>query len=211
MLKVSAQRIVSALFVCLVVCEDYAAAVEYERDKAAPNGIERMWDDGTEGSDRTESNYPGGVLFHCAQGKDRTGILAMLLTFALYGDSVAVEERAVREYAASESLLLEKGINDYKNDDGKSNSRSDDDKIRLSRSLQLAEQKAEIKNDLNKGQNLADIKSLKGSPPEALRDTLARLRESYGGSILGYLDDIGFTSNYRKRLRLTAKKVDVNR
>ena len=48
--------------------------------------------------------------------------------------------------------------------------------------------------------------SLKGSPPQALKDTLARVRIKYGGSILGYLDHIGFTKDYRKRLQITAEK-----
>ena len=58
----------------------------------------------------------------------------------------------------------------------------------------------------NKNKNLGEIQSLKGSPPQALKDTLARVRIKYGGSILGYLDHIGFTKDYRRRLQITAEK-----
>ena len=43
----------------------------------------------------------GGVLIHCQQGKDRTGVLAALLQHAA-GD---LEQEIVSGYAASEALL----------------------------------------------------------------------------------------------------------
>lgn len=46
----------------------------------------------------------GGVLFHCAQGKDRTGVLAALLQHAV-GDS---EAQIIADYAMSEVLLKQR-------------------------------------------------------------------------------------------------------
>ena len=305
MLEVSARRIASALFLCLVICEDHVANLE----KTKANEIEeqirkekkiliemqmqleknKVNDEVQLGSleeiiiepelqvesleDRTlqkdegkdvekiivstiDRTYSGGILFHCAQGKDRTGILAMLLTFSLYGDSPAVEEKAAREYGVSEELLVlgrekmavreraeererrkkMKMYNDSDSDsdndsdsvyidDNDDNGDSDSDRNRNSVSNSVInrgtstvvtdqlleedinESKKKKKNsNENKNKNLGEIQSLKGSPPQALKDTLARVRIKYGGSILGYLDHIGFTKDYRKRLQITAEK-----
>mmetsp|Transcript_20260 Transcript_20260/g.19577 ORF Transcript_20260/g.19577 Transcript_20260/m.19577 type:complete len:589 (+) Transcript_20260:317-2083(+) len=204
MLEVSAQRIASALFLCLVVCEDYASSVLKLDSNEVEIEKKSLIDE------RTGSTYAGGVLFHCAQGKDRTGILAMLLTFALYGDTPEVEERAVREYAASAALL--KGVYEGYGDSEAHMSTENDlstetNAIPLSKSLQKQEEQR-IKQELeSKSNNLSDIGSLKGSPPQALTDTIKRIRDRYGGSVLGYLDYIGFTEEYRERLQRTAETV----
>ena len=288
MLEVSASRIASALFLCLVVCEDHVAwlekegerkrKVEVEREKEVMRvreeeersekigGTKMTMEGSGEGrvdgkgigstdrvststySDVSTSTYSGGVLFHCAQGKDRTGILAMLLTFSLYGDEDWVEERAVREYSVSERLLEigrerekrerrererrereerrergERGEGDDDDDDddddydGDFDSDSDSDSNTDSKNTENTENTETIddknnknnknrQNNLDKNTNLGEIQSLKGSPPKALRDTLSRVRSRYGGSILGYLDHIGFNRDYRKRLQIAAEK-----
>ena len=300
MLEVSARRIASALFLCLVVCEDHVAHLEkkeageieeqrriekererereivlgkekenekksvdlYEIDKSSEGSVresntdnnlnndEKKLDNGVASTD--DVTYSGGILFHCAQGKDRTGILAMLLTFSLYGDTPAVEERAAREYGVSEELLVRgrekeverarermrerKKIKSIGNDDdddddeehfdfdsnsnsnSNNNSNNNDMGIKTTNiekrkrneinSLKNSQKSSNNKKDesKNKNKNLGEIQSLKGSPPKALKDTLTRVRAKYGGSILGYLDHIGFTKDYRKRLQITAEK-----
>ena len=310
MLEVSARRIASALFLCLVICEDHVANLEKTKaeeieeqirkekkiliemqmqleknkvkDEAQLGSLEEITikpefqaeslEDKTllkdEGKDvekiivsTIDRTYSGGILFHCAQGKDRTGILAMLLTFSLYGDSPAVEEKAAREYGVSEELLvlgrekmavreraeererrrkmkmysdsdsdsdndndsdsdsvyIDNNDNNDDNDDSDSDRNSVSDNVVNSRTSTVAtdqvleedinQSKKKKKNsNENKNKNLGEIQSLKGSPPQALKDTLARVRIKYGGSILGYLDHIGFTKDYRRRLQITAEK-----
>ena len=53
----------------------------------------------------------GGVLIHCAQGKDRTGILAALLQHAA-GD---LQQDIVSSYALSERLLADRPSSDDAN------------------------------------------------------------------------------------------------
>ena len=270
MLEVSSRRIASALFLCLVVCEDHVAQLEREAEREMKEMevereriavVEQV--SGSEGESKsivhtsggsdsgsaggggnsvsTDSTYSGGILFHCAQGKDRTGILSMLLTFSLYGDSQLVEERAVREYAVSEGLLsvgrererkrkweIERekerelrgsssdsdidvynhsnSENNEKYDDSNktSNNNNDNDSNKDSNSNPNPKKNSEKNSEKNT--NLGEIQSLKGSPPEALRGTLDRVRNRYGGSVLGYLDHIGFTKDYRRRLQITAEK-----
>ena len=285
MLEVSARRIASALFLCLVICEDHVANLEKEKarkdeeqirkekeimketqmqkdkeitrdevefgssesqnDRSVPNDegkkVEKI------SVSTTDVTYSGGILFHCAQGKDRTGILAMLLTFCLYGDTPVVEEKAAREYGVSEGLLvlgrekmalrvraeererrrrLKMSIDIDSDSDSDSDeydelfdsdSLSDSSSI-INRTTSTIVKDENIEEDINqskknkknsndnKNKNLGEIQSLKGSPPQALKDTLARVRIKYGGSILGYLDHIGFTKDYRRRLQITAEK-----
>lgn len=152
--------------------------------------------------------FPGGLLFHCAQGKDRTGILSMLLCFALYGDSPEVEERAVAEYAASEALLRRGQQADDNGDvsstsDGLGSGEVSDGSASSSRKEGSSNRK-EVSNS-NSNANLGEIQSLKGSPPKALRDTLDRMRTRHGG-VLGYLDSIGFNKDFRKRFKVAVAR-----
>jgi hypothetical protein len=63
------------------------------------------------------------------------------------------------------------------------------------------------KKDGERVKNLADMESMRGSPPAAMRDTIRILRENYGGSVLGYLDAIGFNAEYRKRLQRASNMI----
>ena len=124
MLEVSAKRVAGAMFVVLLVCEEYCSGLEAGNGKGKGNGsgdtddkiaaggsgIERPNDHTSDSGSVVAGSTgaaveSGAVVFHCAQGKDRTGLLAVLLTVALYGDSKETEARMVREYAASERLL----------------------------------------------------------------------------------------------------------
>ena len=155
--------------------------------------------------------FPGGLLFHCAQGKDRTGILSMLLCFALYGESPEVEERAVAEYAASEALLRRGQQADDNGDvsstsDGLSSGEISDGSASSSGKEGSSSRKEGSSNsNSNSNTNLGEIQSLKGSPPKALRDTLDRMRTRHGG-VLGYLDSIGFNKDFRRRFKVAVAR-----
>ena len=148
--------------------------------------------------------FPGGLLFHCAQGKDRTGILSMLLCFALYGDSPEVEERAVAEYAASE-VLLRRGRQGDDNEDISSTSDGLGSGEVSDGSASSSKKEGSSRKEGNSNNNLGEIQSLKGSPPKALRDTLNRMRTRHGG-VLGYLDSIGFNKDFRKRFKVAVAR-----
>jgi Tyrosine phosphatase family len=210
-MEVSSRRIASALFLCLVVSEDHVAHLERERERAieASTASDAM-------GPVTPSDTPvygGGLLFHCAQGKDRTGILSMLLSFCLYGDSPAVEERVVREYAASEELLR-RGRGGWRS--GVELGDSQDSSVGIldgngngsggSNTETNSKSKNKNKNKSKEGNaNLGEIQSLKGSPPQAICDTLIRVRSRYGG-VLSYLDQIGFNREYRSRLQVASER-----
>jgi hypothetical protein len=190
LLEVSSRRIFSALFLCLVVTEDYSSFLEKEKELSLNDK------DADAQGPVIPRAFPGGLLFHCAQGKDRTGILSMLLCFALYGDSPEVEDRAVAEYAASERLLRR----------GKQGADSGDDSSTMDSlggggASDRSSDNSKESSGKEGNTNLGEIQSLKGSPPKALRDTLSRMRTRHGG-VLGYLDSIGFGKDFRKRFRV---------
>jgi Tyrosine phosphatase family len=209
-MEVSSRRIASALFLCLVVSEDHVAHLERERERAvaASTASDAMGSDTVTNSDPPV--YGGGLLFHCAQGKDRTGILSMLLSFCLYGDSPAVEERVVREYAASEELLR-RGKGGRSGDelgDSQDSSvgilHSNGSGSGASNMETNSKTKTKGKSKESNG-NLGEIQSLKGSPPQAICNTLVRVRSRYGG-VLSYLDQIGFNREYRSRLQAASER-----
>ena len=103
----------------------------------------------------------GATLFHCAQGKDRTGVLAMLLQHC----TGAGADEIVASYAASEALLEQGG------------------------GVAQPEPRRE-------GEGV-DWSALRGSPPQAMEQTLAWLDDEFGGGgaagsgIDRYLDGCG--------------------
>lgn len=108
-----------------------------------------------------ESN--GKVIINCTQGKDRTGLLSMLLQ-----SSVGVgESDIVDDFHASHKF---------------------DQSRRGSAAMQLAAARFKI-----------DSSVLSGAPPEVMETTLAYLDEKYG-SVVGFLNAIGFDQQWRDRL-----------
>jgi len=106
------------------------------------------------------------LLLHCQKGKDRTGLLSMLLNHILTDGQVS-DETLLEEYAKSGVLLGE------------------NQEIRAG----------------NTNNSYIDWNYFRGSPAHAMKDTLLWMRGSYGGSVDGYLDRIGFDSTRRKALR----------
>ena len=106
----------------------------------------------------------GNVLFHCAQGKDRTGVLAALLQHAAGDD----QREIVEAYAASEALLGQRSDEPA--------SREDQD------------------------QPGVDWSALRGSPPEAMEQTLEWIRVNHGGAIDNFLSSVGCGEDWRQTL-----------
>ena len=107
------------------------------------------------------------VIFHCQKGKDRTGVLAMLLQTILQQSSDA---SIVDAYALSGELLGELPNQTKDSDDNSSSS------------------------------SMIDWSYFRGSPAEAMEETLAWTQEQYG-SVGGYLDSISFGEEKREELR----------
>ena len=100
----------------------------------------------------------GAVLIHCAQGKDRTGVLCALLQHAAGDDEASI----VEAYAASEGLLDSAG-------------------------------------KVPKPGGGVDWSALRGSPPEAMAETLGWLRKEYGAIDL-FLESVGCGEAWRSLL-----------
>ncbi len=106
------------------------------------------------------------VIFHCQKGKDRTGVLAMLLQICLQsGDDSLILDA----YALSGELIGELP-NQMKDSDDSSSS------------------------------STIDWSYFRGSPADAMKETLKWTREQYG-SVEGYLDTISFGKEKREELR----------
>ena len=126
----------------------------------------------------------GGVLFHCAQGKDRTGVLAMLLQHAA-GDS---EADIVKAYAVSEGLLAQ-----Y-TDQGQGYTGRP--QVRDAEERRRQRQQASAPSEEAQG---VDWSALRGSPPEAMVQTLTWLRQEHG-AIDNFLHRSGCDEPWRQQL-----------
>ena len=117
------------------------------------------------------------IIFHCQKGKDRTGILAMLLQSILCegNERGTIDKDIIESYAVSGNLL-----NEFPN-----TSNNNDDE-------QQQQQQA--------SSSTIDWSYFRGSPAEAMRDTLQWIRQEYG-SVNQYLDRISFDHEKRARLR----------
>lgn len=104
----------------------------------------------------------GPVLVHCQKGKDRTGLLSMLLQHC----AGVSREELIEAYRLSEQYL------------------GQDQHIRAG----------------NSNNDYIDWNLFRGSPAQAMTDTLDWI-ESHYGSVDGYLDSIGFTAEQRQALR----------
>lgn len=124
-----------------------------------------------------EASVNGGpVIFHCQKGKDRTGVLAMLLQTCLdNNDNDSLDREIVDAYVLSGELLGE-----LPNQDTNSSSSSS-----LSSTI--------------------DWSYFRGSPAYAMEETLAWVRSWYG-SVEGYMDSISFGAEKRAQLRNHCQK-----
>ena len=108
-----------------------------------------------------ESDLP--VLVHCSQGKDRTGVVCMLVLSAL-GVS---EEDIVQDYAKSEKGLINVRTHTVKEVCGKYGFKD----------------------------------AFTHARPDTMIELLQLIRMKYG-SLLNYLDEIGFDESHRDKLRM---------
>ena len=107
-------------------------------------------------------------VFHCASGKDRTGLVAMFLM-------------------ASAGCTREEIVNEY----------------RKSESWAMSHTHAELIGASSDSENkYIDMKTKKYlcTPRETMEATIDYLDKNYNGMI-GYLDAIGFTSEWRAKLK----------
>ena len=126
--------------------------------------------------------YPGvPIVFHCVQGKDRTGLLAMLCqSIVVVAGSADDNDDAVivADYHASEQHLQRN-----------SGSAAVRDALGGGGAAAAAAMRKEGKLDRN---------FFSGSPKVVMVETLAWIRSRYG-SVSGYLDSIGFDEAWRRR------------
>lgn len=113
----------------------------------------------------------GAVVFHCQKGKDRTGVLSMLIQSCV-GDS---EDDILDAYGQSGDLL-----------GGEDSSVARD-------AWRDDDQGASSKSSSG---GTVDWSHFRGSPPSAMADTLEWIRQRYG-SVDAYLDSISFGEEKR--------------
>jgi hypothetical protein len=118
----------------------------------------------------------GPVIFHCQKGKDRTGVIAMLLQRCLG----ASDEEILEAYSASGDLLggeeSSSAVADSSSEDPDSASKS------------------------NSG--MIDWSHFRGSPSSAMTDTLEWIRQRHG-SVENYLEFASFGKEQQKKLKQT--------
>mmetsp|Transcript_8909 Transcript_8909/g.24689 ORF Transcript_8909/g.24689 Transcript_8909/m.24689 type:complete len:365 (+) Transcript_8909:77-1171(+) len=116
------------------------------------------------------------ILLHCQKGKDRTGLLAMMLQHCVTRDE---KNSIIESYRLSEVLLGETELSKGKGKRAKNSSSGSGSQLDWSR--------------------------FRGSPAAAMEQTLDWIDASYG-SMDGYLDMIGFAEEKRKRLRNACRR-----
>lgn len=147
----------------------------------------------TNHNNQLNNNDNAAIVFHCVQGKDRTGILAMLLQ-SMIGIS---DDIIINEYHLSESLISDQQLlrdtssaaavasvadnNEKEYDDGTKN-------------------KPSTSNN-NRSTGRLDKKLFVGAPKQVMIDTLIYIRNKYGSVSPGYLNHIGFHEEWQIRLR----------
>jgi hypothetical protein len=121
----------------------------------------------------------GPVIFHCQKGKDRTGVIAMLLQRCLG----ASDEEILEAYGASGDLL------------GGEESSS------------AAESSSEDPDCASKSNSgMIDWSHFRGSPSSAMADTLEWIRERHG-SVENYLEFASFDKEQQKNLKQTLLQI----
>jgi len=119
------------------------------------------------------TNHP--LVFHCVKGKDRTGLVAMLVSHCLNTS----KQDIISDYSVSWGLL--------EKHEAKHNDKSGE------RSQSRASKE---KEDKYPG---IDWSKFKGTPPSVMESTISFIQSTYG-SVDSYLDAIGFGSEWQKKL-----------
>ena len=117
----------------------------------------------------------GPVIFHCQKGKDRTGVIAMLLQRCLGGS----DEEILEAYSASGDLL-----------GGEESSSA------------AAESSSESPGKSKSNSGTIDWSYFRGSPSSAMADTLGWIRQRHG-SLENYLEFASFDEEQQKKLKQT--------
>mmetsp|Transcript_2755 Transcript_2755/g.7582 ORF Transcript_2755/g.7582 Transcript_2755/m.7582 type:complete len:354 (-) Transcript_2755:45-1106(-) len=117
------------------------------------------------------------VIFHCQKGKDRTGVLAMLIQTCLRNNMIDNNDPEIIDAYALSGELLGEFPNQSKDSD----------------------------NDSSSSTSTIDWSYFRGSPADAMEDTLAWIRDQYG-SVEAYLDSISFGEEKRNGLKKYCQK-----
>jgi len=136
---------------------------------AALQAMTLFWEQETAATTR----LPRPIVFHCVQGKDRTGLLSMLCQSILLENDPGIDDTIVSDYHRSENFL-------------RRNSGS-----AAARDAFGEEQKDNGKLDRN---------FFSGSPKIVMKETLRWIRAEHK-SMKGYLGAIGFDQEWRQRYR----------
>lgn len=118
------------------------------------------------------------VVFHCAQGKDRTGIIALLIELIVRGEDEETVENCIFNYCRTEQLLPKgEAMKDMLSQSQQARDRDDKDQSVLRK----------------KG-------GLRGAPRAAIVGLLEDIYAQWG-SVENYLDFAGFSLEKRQRMR----------
>ena len=123
-----------------------------------------------------EQNPGQSAVIHCVQGKDRTGMLVMLLQ-SLMGVS---DRDIIADYFQSNQMLLQTSLHPTKNNNNDEGSAAIANAVRIRGKM--------------------DRRAFAGTNEQAMISTLHFLRGKYGSVSPGYLDAIGFDASWRNRL-----------
>ena len=123
-----------------------------------------------------EQNPGQSAVIHCVQGKDRTGMLVMLLQ-SLKGVS---DREIIADYFQSNQMLLQSSLHPN------SNNKNNEGSATLANTVRI--------------RGKMDRRAFAGTNEKAMISTLHFLRGKYGSVSPGYLDAIGFDESWRNRL-----------
>jgi len=129
-----------------------------------------------------EQNPGQSAVIHCVQGKDRTGMLVMLLQ-SLMGVS---DREIIADYFQSNQMLLQSSLHPNSSSSSSNNNYYNEGSAALANTVRI--------------RGKMDRRAFAGTNEKAMISTLHFLRGKYGSVSPGYLNAIGFDESWRKRL-----------
>jgi Tyrosine phosphatase family len=138
------------------------------------------------------------VVIHCVQGKDRTGLLAMLVqSIAGCSDAEIVTDYQLTEQQHNSNSQNTSNAARMSSPVGVTKVVTDNAGAAAATTASAA---AAASTGKNNGGGKLDRQIFAAAPAQVMQDTLTYLRHRYG-SVFGYLDAIGFDPSWRYRLQ----------